>query len=320
MYAFAKTGSFHSFHSKSVSYHQRTIYIFRETALGGIHILHNRKKTILLTGIVTVLLTCLPLLVLYFIQYFRYRELSGTLAAYEAEAQAFSDTTVYILSKSVSAGEQITKDKLTACTLKLPTTSNPVLVTDSSEFVGSYAKTALKKGCFLTPDMLYSDASLSEKTRTLELTDIKLPKHLTHTDLIEIRISFPNGEDFVVLNQQTLLNVLSNEEETYGIRISVSEDELLRLSSALVDQNLYDGAYLYAVTYRADFETASQTDYPVNSDVFSLMQWDPNIVSLFTVPEELEKRTLLEEHLQNFLQPKESDEIELEEIYNIPQT
>ncbi len=262
-------------------------------------------------------ITCLPLLVLYFVQHLRYQELSDTVAAYEAEAQTFSDTTIYLLSESVSAGEQITSDKLTAYTIKLPKQADAVYVTSSASLSNAYAKTALKKGSILCPDMFYSDASLAQKTRTIELTDLHLPSQLSKTDLIEIRISFPNGEDFVVLNHQTLLSIISEEETVYGIAISVTEDELLRLSSACVDQNIYEGAYLYAVTYRTDFETASQTNYPVNTDVFSLMEWDPNIISRFTVPSEQKKRELLETHLQEFLQQNTSTIIDLEEEYNI---
>ena len=245
--------------------------------------------------------------------------MSDTVAAYEAEAQAFSDTTIYLLSESISAGEQITPDKLTAYTIKIPVTTNAVYVANSSSLQNAYAKTALKEGSILSPDMFYTDATLSEKTRTIELTNLRLPSQMKETDLVEIRISFPNGEDFVVLNHQTLASILVEEEIVYGIAISVTEDELLRLSSAMVDQNLYEGACLYAVTYRTDFETASQTNYPVNTDVFSLMEWDPNIVSLFTVPSEQKKRELLETHLQDFLQEGTSDIIELEEEYNISQ-
>jgi hypothetical protein len=46
-------------------------------------------------------------------------------------------------------------------------------------------------------------------------------------------------------------------------------------------ENLFEGTYLYAVIYQADFENAAVTTYPVNPQVFTLMQWDPNIVSLF---------------------------------------
>lgn len=48
------------------------------------------------------------------------------------------------------------------------------------------------------------------------------------------------------------------------------------------------------------------------SGVFTLMQWDPNIVSLFTVKKEQEKRSVLENHLQLFTQKEMGNSIEAE--------
>lgn len=209
---------------------------------------------------------------------------------------------------------------LTSCTLKLPCQKNVHFVSDRTDIIDSYAKTALKQGSILTQDMFYSDESLSSRTRTLELTDIRLPENLTTRDLIELRISFPNGEDFVVLTHQKAAYLLQDEAYSYGIALTLSEEDLLRVSSARVDQMLFDGASLYAVVYSADFDAAAEIDYPVNADVFSLMQWDPNIVSRFSVKKEQEKRALLEEHLQTFMQQGTTESLELEdEDYNISQ-
>ena len=89
------------------------------------------------------------------------------------------------------------------------------------------------------------------------------------------------------------------------------EEDLLRLSSARVDENLFEGTYLYAVIYQADFENAAVTTYPVNPQVFTLMQWDPNIVSLFTVKRQ-EKRSVLENHLQIIYLKEMGNSIEAE--------
>ena len=116
------------------------------------------------------------------------------------------------------------------------------------------------------------------------------------------------------MNQQRVLSLLKEDEETSvcGIALNLSEEDLLRLSSARVDENLFEGTYLYAVIYQADFENAAVTTYPVNPQVFTLMQWDPNIVSLFTVKKEQEKRSVLENHLQLFTQKEMGNSIEAE--------
>ena len=90
-----------------------------------------------------------------------------------------------------------------------------------------------------------------------------------------------------------LEKLLADETETYGLQLELAEEDLLRLSSARVDRELYSGCDIYVTKYVMDFQDATQKDYPVNPDVFTLMQWDPNILSLFTVESEQEKRELI---------------------------
>ena len=233
--------------------------------------------------------------ILLLIQRYNCRVLKQTVSAYEAEQNSYVDTTVYLLSKALPAGEALTKDDLTSCTVKLPRSQSILYASDTADF-------------------FYSDERLTERNRYLELSDIRLPESVHTNNLIDIRISFPTGEDYIVLNQQRVLSLLKEDEETSvcGIALNLSEEDLLRLSSARVDENLFEGTYLYAVIYQADFENAAVTTYPVNPQVFTLMQWDPNIVSLFTVKKEQEKRSVLENHLQLFTQKEMGNSIEAE--------
>ena len=90
----------------------------QELALGGIHILHNRKKTILITFFISICIAGIPLSILLLIQRYNCRVLKQTVSAYEAEQNAYVDTNVYLLSKALPAGEALTKDDLTPCTVK----------------------------------------------------------------------------------------------------------------------------------------------------------------------------------------------------------
>lgn len=250
--------------------------------------------------------------ILLFMQHCKCSTMRQTIEAYEAEQKAYTDTTVWLLAKDLSAGEQLTEECLTSCSVKLPHTKTVAFSSDSKKLVGFYAKTALKKGQIITSDLFYEDASLSEQNRYLELSDVRLPESVRKNDLIDVRISFPTGEDYIVLKKQRVLSLLSDETSVYGVSLNLSEEDLLRLSSARVDGNLFEGTYLYAVIYQADFEKAAETTYPVNPQVFTLMQWDPNIVSLYTVDKEQEKRLTLEDHLQLFIQKEMGNSIEVD--------
>lgn len=278
---------------------------------------------IFLSGLISMCITAVPLLILLFLQHQENLNLSATLNTYEDVNRTYVDTEVYLLSENVSAGEQITMDVLASCQIKIPTHTSVHYAKTKGQIIGTYAKTELKKGTILTYDMLFTDGDFLTKNRRVDLTDLKLPSELSSSDLIEVRISFPNGEDFVVLKHQKIQNFLQNEENIYGITLALSEEELLRLSSARVDMSLYDGASLYAVIYQADYESAAAVDYPVNPDVFSLMQWDPNITNLSATPTESEHRMLLEERLHSFAQREEaghSSGIVLNETYHMSQT
>ena len=90
--------------------------------------------------------------ILLLIQRYNCRVLKQTVSAYEAEQNAYVDTNVYLLSKALPAGEALTKDDLTSCTVKLPRSQSILYASDSKNLIGQYAKTALKKGQLLTAD------------------------------------------------------------------------------------------------------------------------------------------------------------------------
>ena len=164
--------------------------------------------------------------ILLLIQRYNCRVLKQTVSAYEAEQNAYVDTNVYLLSKALPAGEALTKDDLTSCTVKLPRSQSILYASDSKNLICQYAKTALKKGQLLTADFFYSDERLTERNRYLELSDIRLPESVHTNNLIDIRISFPTGEDYIVLNQQRVLSLLNEDEKVFITgRANVEEDK-----------------------------------------------------------------------------------------------
>lgn len=127
---------------------------FTGTALGGIHILHNRKNNFNYFFI-SICIAGIPLSILLLIQRYNCRVLKQTVSAYEAEQNAYVDTNVYLLSKALPAGEALTKDDLTSCTVKLPRSQSILYASDSKNLIGQYAKTALKKDSFSQPIFLF---------------------------------------------------------------------------------------------------------------------------------------------------------------------
>ena len=77
--------------------------------------------------------------------------------------------------------------------------------------------------------------------------------------MIDIRIQYPNGENYCVVSKKQLQRSVENVEES---RFWLSEQEQLYLSSAIYDKSAYSGTRLYAVRYIADtLQNASYVDY-----------------------------------------------------------
>lgn len=124
------------------------------------------------------------------------------------------------------------------------------------------------------------EAEITDDMRLHKYTFIKLTERMKKGDYVDIRISFPNGADFVLLSKKQIQDIsipLENAEEN-ALWLYVTEEEILRLSSAVVDAFLDDGCSVYAVQYIKDEQKAAIMNYKVNDVVAQLIADDPNIV------------------------------------------
>ena len=178
----------------------------------------------------------------------------------------------------------------------------------TADQIGSIAKVDLKAG---TP--IYADSVAEEThegTREIEVNYVNLNTNLIENDTVDIRVKFPNGEDYVVCSKQTLRNL---NLASANLFLWVTEDELLCLDSAVVDASI-NGGKLYVTHYvEPTLQTESVTNYQPNIDVLNLIAQDPNIVDISkrnlsaTVRSEMEERldAFFEEHPD--LDSEESD-------------
>lgn len=93
-------------------------------------------------------------------------------------------------------------------------------------------------------------------------------------DYCDVRILFPNGENYIVMEKKRLLAA-----EGGNLCFLVSEYEIMKMSSALYDTHHYTGTCVYLTKYSSGTQAASVSDYPVNPDVYALCQWNPNLNS-----------------------------------------
>ena len=144
---------------------------------------------------------------------------------------------------------------------------------------GKYiAAVKIPKGSIITKDMILpkEDSLAKEENKTqreVEYNMVTLPSELADEDTIDVRVSFPNGQDFVVLSKKTV-----KKADASTIWLKVNEDEILKMNSAIVESYLIEGAKLYAVNYsKPGLQPQINTTYPVNAEVARLLGNDPNI-------------------------------------------
>lgn len=119
-------------------------------------------------------------------------------------------------------------------------------------------------------------------------------------DLVDVRISFPNGEDYIVVSRKEIKNI-----DEKGIVLKVNEEEILRMSSAKIDMNKYQGTRIYAVKYVSKNQKPAISYYLLNEYVLTLCEWNPNLVDKVFSQDKIKKRYDFEQNLVKFQIEKE---------------
>ena len=243
---------------------------------------------------------------------------------YEQLQEQYSYASFYVLTKDVAAGEALSADMFQIQRVQSTGDLSVVASPAEEELLGKRLKVSLTKGAALSADVLYEGAPVADDERRVELREVELPKTLREDEYVDVRIVFPNGEDYLVVGHKRVYRIIRDDEgEVLALQLRLLEEELLRYQAACVDTKTYRDTRLYAVQYTGEYQVAAQAYYPVNREVFRLLQWDPNIVELFVVEKEQERRSLLETALEHFLidEPEGAQESEeLQESQNFGQS
>lgn len=237
------------------------------------------------------------------------KDLQNNLSYYENREKQYQYMTLYYVEQDMTAGEALTEDCLAERQIQSIQDLSTMICDQKEDLVGMRLKVSLKKGTCVTADLLYEGEVVAEDERRIELNSANVPKSLKKNEFVDIRISFPNGEDYIVASHKQIYELQRDEElGVVTIQMRFSEQELLRYQAAFVDVKTYTDTSIYCLQYTGDFQTAAKEFYPVNRNVFDLMQWDPNITNRFYVDDELQRRERLEEHMKDYLLEKPVEE------------
>lgn len=227
---------------------------------------HNAKVTVAIGGIL--------LLILFVALWISVREIRMYCGKIPID--------FYVLTCDKEVGEEVKETDLKKVHLHLKGNSVKYSYKEKA-FIGKMARVRLTKGTVLDECMVCEKETLGDGLRQTSYSYIKQTAQLKQGDYVDVRISFPNGADFVVLSKKKVLKALKTQEQNSladALYFALTEEEIMRMSSGVVDAYLTEGAYLYTVQYISDTQKGAIVNYPVNEVVEKLIKKDPNIVKI----------------------------------------
>lgn len=136
-------------------------------------------------------------------------------------------------------------------------------------------KVSVPAGTIVTKDMLTEASEITQDDeRICEYYMIVLPSTLENGDYIDIRLSLPTGESYIVVSKERVIQTTKS-----GLWLKLNQEQILTLENAIVENYQINGSKLFATLYtEPGIQNAAEVTYPVSDNVRSMINADPNIV------------------------------------------
>lgn len=216
--------------------------------------------------------------------------------------QSVNQLEQYIANNTKSGYTALTEIKMgdTISESMLQWTTTMVSDVDQSMFIdasdlGKVATTTIAAGVPVYKSMVSEYAADSLRER--ECSFIWLSTNLKDFDFVDVRILFPNGEDYIVAAKKAIYDTRIQVNDVY---LRLTEEEIQLLDSAIVDANMHN-AKIYVTKYTApEIQEASMVTYSPNSDVMRVIANDANIVERSATALSVDARSAMDKRLSLF--------------------
>lgn len=222
---------------------------------------------------------------------------TAELANVQAQLDSIgSRVEVYTVTTAKMAGDVINEEDITSM-WTYSTLLTDQYVTNKSDILGKYYKIAINPGTAITSNMVMEE-EISDTTRDHDIIFDTIPVGTHPGDYIDVRMTMPYGDDYVVLSH---VRVQEINDET--VKVYLDEMQWNVYQGALVDYFLNQdyGCTLYATKY---IEPGLQQDavefYAVPDNITALLRKNPNILDKSRVTTMSEWRASIEELLVLF--------------------
>lgn len=205
---------------------------------------------------------------------------------------------VYRTLRDIAAGEVVTLEDVEA--VSVLDAEEPLLFFDSGDLQsGKVALVSIPQGVHLQKFMVNQQGDVGE-LREVQYGAIAVTDNVSVNDVVDVRISFPNGEDYIVLSQKEMKS--GGLEGATSCFLWLTEEEIMLMSAAMVDAYLYSGSGLYTTKYIAPtIQQASIVTYTPSVHIIDLIYNNPNIVEEASTYLSIKVRKELESRLAESL-------------------
>jgi hypothetical protein len=209
---------------------------------------------------------------------------------------------VYRLTADVKSGNECYDYELEPVEVPISAVSERNLISDT-DMIGMHYKVNLKQGTWVVKE-LFEEFILANDMRKMDVVFDEIPIGLEVGDYIDVRISFPLGQDYIALSHKRV-----DEINGSTVKLIVEQRDFYMYESMKTDIATYQSTKIYGAQYiEAGIQEAATTYYPVNLEVLKTMLLDPNM-STGDYGKVLELRKQLEEQLDNSERVEKSDTV-----------
>lgn len=194
--------------------------------------------------------------------------LEQTIAGYGSEV------TVYTVTSAVKAGDEIEPDNIEPMKMYSSLMTDQY-VTDTTLIEGKYFKIAVAPGTPLMNNMVM-DEELDDSMRDRDIMLDRLTVGLHEGDYIDIRMTMPYGDDYVVIPHKRIYAINDGT-----IKLYLNEYEWNVYQGALIDYylNKQYGCTIYGDKYvEPGLQQEARAFYAVPTNIAALLQKNPNII------------------------------------------
>lgn len=201
-------------------------------------------------------------------------ESENQISAFREEMES-NKRTVLITTKDIMAGEVLTKECLET---KHVYATQPQETYISETDIGKVVLIDIMAQTQVLQSMI-TDTLVSDEVREAEYNTIIVSSNILNNDTVDLRIAYPNGEDYVVLSKK----ILKGYEDMINCHFWLNEEEIIRMRNAIVDAYIYTGSFLYTTKYiEPNLQEPSVVTYTPSVEAINLIQQNPNIIKTAT--------------------------------------